>query len=316
MSTAPKTFDELRNSGRIPRALLSRHDAAAGRMRNIQPLTFDQEPELEDDAPEDPRAEVQRLREQNARLQGRLEAQPRQQQTEPQAPQRRTYVDLQGEDEALTDEEQAAYGEASSTIAKLSKREARRMLADVLPQINDRLAELDDKFSTVGESVVANTQQTFMERVNGAYPELSKLRSDPKFNAYLGAEPAEGLAGVTRRQIVQNAWNRQDFPTVQKIMEAYRRTVGGAPAQSPEQFTRPSGAQRQPVHVSPPAHGSGPKASEWASLRQQRMSNRVSQADYAAKEAVFKAAQKNGTLVDDIGYFTPKQTSDSSDRAS
>jgi hypothetical protein len=263
--------------------------------------------------PTDHTTELQRLREQNARLQGRLDAVHQPEPTPP--PRQRQYVEYDATAEDLTEDERSTYGDAASTVAKLSRKEMQKLLQDVLPQINQRFAELDEKFATVGESVVANTQQSFMDKVNAAFPDLNTMRNTPKFNTFINAEPPEGLAGVTRRQILQNAWHRQDFPTVKKVIDAYRAHAGtAAPTTTPDQFTRPSAAQRQPVRRTP-TPGPGLKTSEWASLRQARMANRVTQATFAEREAAFKAAQRDGSLIDDVGYMNPRQ-SEISDKAS
>lgn len=294
------TFDELRATGRIPKALLNRYDAA----NNRAPPTQQEAEEYDDEPVLDTRdEELAQLREQNARLQGRLEA-TQQRAVEPAPKRKATVTVLDEPDEDLTADERERFSESESTITKLARREAKKLLRDMAPNLNQRLDDLDDKFNTVGESVVASRSATFKERVETELPQLSGLRKDPKFNTYLNAEPAEGLAGVTRRQIANHAWNSQDFATLSKLVKGF---LGTSTKLDPSDFSRPSSPQRAQVRQVPSNGKAALKTSEWQHVTKQRMAGRISIEEFNQKDKAFKAAQRDGTLIDDINYATPRK---------
>lgn len=173
---------------------------------------------------------IQQLEDMLSRLDQKLSA-PKERPAEPAAPKNYSYV----KPEEIDD-----FGEDMMDVVG---RRAKEVLEPLLDKLSKRIQALEGQVSGVNERVTLTAREQLLKDLAGEVPNWEELNRNSEFLEWLSQE--EGLSGMPRRQLLTEAYERNDTARVVKFFKGFLREHTGDDGSSSQ--TEPKSKAQVPV---------------------------------------------------------------------
>lgn len=181
------------------------------------------------------------------------------------------------------------FNEYDEPILKLVKRQnAMSKLAKNLFEENQSLKTkingLDEGISHVKQGAARIAEDSFKGRLLSVHEDFDAINEDPKFAEWLN-RPVDSYTGITRKQIAEDAWGKQNANLINKMVADFKTETQGSQQSQPK-------SKLESQVVPQPGLQAGDRASVPKNFKP------VSREEYSkASEAVIKGKMSNEDFI-------------------
>lgn len=190
-------------------------------------------------------------------------------------------------DEELTDQERATYENAFPVINKLSKRQSRQMMQEVIAPLQEKIKALEAGNTSVAQTIKDSDERAFYSTVQSKVPNMNTIINKPEWKEYLSQRVPYTEYNIG--QALARAHEGRDLDRVAEIFNGFKP----AGVEDINQMVTPSvGASATPASITVPK--SNLRWSERTKASQDFRKGRISKERMAEITTIYdRAAQEN-----------------------